>query len=73
MSIMAAKTVNLGNDQKSFISYARSQINYILGDNEIQRSYVVGHRQDSPKRPHHRARWATNTVSYLVRYKNKID
>ncbi len=35
--------------------FAVKQINYMLGDNPAQRSYVVGFGMNSPKNPHHRA------------------
>ena len=54
---MASKVVNLGADRAKFVDYARSQIHYILGDNELGRSYVVGFGSDPPQRPHHRARF----------------
>ena len=56
ISIVASKVVNLGQDSEKFVSYARSQINYILGDNELNKPYIVGMSSTSPKRPHHRAR-----------------
>jgi len=54
--VIASKTVNLGSDKEKFVDYARSQMHYILGENELGRPYVVGFNSNSPKRPHHRAR-----------------
>ncbi|MCM3174393.1 glycoside hydrolase family 9 protein [Paenibacillus sp. MER 99-2] len=34
--------------------FAVSQMNYILGDNPRQSSYVVGYGQNAPQHPHHR-------------------
>ncbi|KAG6512635.1 endoglucanase 12-like [Zingiber officinale] len=35
-------------------SFARAQVNYILGDNPLKMSYVVGHGNKYPKHVHHR-------------------
>ncbi|WP_440119700.1 glycoside hydrolase family 9 protein [Paenibacillus sp. QZ-Y1] len=43
--------------------FAVSQMNYILGDNPRQSSYVVGYGQNPPKHPHHRTShgsWTNN-------------
>jgi len=42
------------NNRDRYRSFAERQINYILGDNPPQRSYMVGFGKDSPKNPHHR-------------------
>jgi len=42
-------------NRQGFLRYAKQQINYLLGDNEIDSSYVVGFGKNPPKRPHHRA------------------
>lgn len=41
--------------------FAVRQINYILGDNPAQRSYMVGFGPNSPKNPHHRGAHASPT------------
>mgnify|MGYP000636898393 FL=1 len=41
-------------DQK-YVDFAKSQIDYILGDNPRESSYVVGFGENYPKFPHHRA------------------
>ncbi len=38
-----------------FESFARRQIDYILGKNPAGRSYMVGFGKNSPSKPHHRA------------------
>ncbi len=38
-----------------FSDWAKSQMEYILGDNPLGRSYIVGYDADSVKYPHHRA------------------
>ena len=40
---------------KSCLDFAKSQIDYILGDNPKKMSYVVGFGDNYPKFPHHRA------------------
>ena len=37
-----------------YFEFAASQINYILGDNPSQRSYIIGYGENSPRNPHHR-------------------
>lgn len=43
--------------------FAKSQVDYALGTNSQQRSFVVGYGQNPPKHPHHRTAhgsWANN-------------
>ena len=54
-----ADTVN--NKGGQYSQFVQNQINYILGDNPNNRSYVVGFGQNSPQNPHHRgAHGSTN-------------
>ncbi|XP_069139614.1 uncharacterized protein [Argopecten irradians] len=39
----------------SYRNYARSQLHYMFGENEINRSYVIGFGQNFPTQPHHRS------------------
>jgi hypothetical protein len=48
---LLAADAGVNND--TYINFARSQINYMLGDSG--RSYVVGYGVNPPTRPHHRA------------------
>lgn len=41
--------------QQKYLDFAKSQIDYILGDNPNNMSYVVGFGENYPKYPHHRA------------------
>lgn len=52
-------TVNDYGDR--YANFASSQVNYILGDNPNNRSYVVGFGNNSPKNPHHRASHGSTT------------
>jgi endoglucanase len=38
-----------------YANFAESQINYMLGDNPNNRSYMIGFGSNSPQNPHHRA------------------
>jgi len=58
--IYADKVGDVGTRYRDF---ARSQINYMLGENPNNRSYVVGFGNNPPKNPHHRAAhgsWSNN-------------
>nr|CAB3263035.1 uncharacterized protein LOC100186903 [Phallusia mammillata] len=55
ISAMAAKLESESAKKSNYIAYSKKQINYLLGDNEIGKSYVIGHTSASPKRPHHRS------------------
>ena len=37
-----------------YLNFARSQVDYALGNNEANRSYVVGYGTNPPQHPHHR-------------------
>ncbi|KYR00651.1 putative glycoside hydrolase [Tieghemostelium lacteum] len=39
----------------SYVKWAQSQVNYILGDNPLNMSYVIGVGSKFPLNPHHRA------------------
>ncbi|XP_061196701.1 uncharacterized protein LOC133204978 [Saccostrea echinata] len=49
---LAAAEDGIGGDQ--FKSWALSQINYILGDNNHHISYEIGYGSNYPRQPHHR-------------------
>ncbi|MCG8366249.1 MAG: glycoside hydrolase family 9 protein [Pseudanabaenales cyanobacterium] len=44
-----------------YSAFAQQQMNYILGDNPNNRSYVVGFGQNSPINPHHRGAHGSTT------------
>ena len=52
-------TVNDPNNRYS--DFAEGQIDYILGDNPNNRSYVVGFGENSPQNPHHRGAHGSTT------------
>ena len=51
LRIQAAKA---GIKSAEYKEYAASQINYMLGDNPNNFSYVVGYGDSFPKQPHHK-------------------
>lgn len=65
-------TVNDYNDRYS--NFANRQINYMLGDNPNNRSYVVGFGNNSPKNPHHRGAHGslTNNINDPVDNRNVL-
>ncbi|KAG9458102.1 hypothetical protein H6P81_002610 [Aristolochia fimbriata] len=49
--------VQCGNQQfspSSLTAYAKQQMDYLLGENPLKRSYMVGFGRQSPTQPHHR-------------------
>ncbi len=50
------------NSNRDFKSWAKGQMNYILGDNPANTCFVVGFASNSAKNPHHRA--ASGYTSY---------
>ncbi|MBD2259218.1 glycoside hydrolase family 9 protein [Pseudanabaena sp. FACHB-2040] len=48
------------NPQGKYSTFAEKQIDYILGDNPRQSSYMVGFGKNSPVNPHHRAASGTD-------------
>ncbi len=55
IALVYAKDLNNSDEKNSLISFAKGQIDYILGDNPRHSSYVVGFGNNPPKNPHHRA------------------
>lgn len=51
IAMMAAKH---GGD-RSNADWARTQLDYMLGENNYGRSYVIGFGNNPPQRPHHRS------------------
>ena len=48
------QAANAGIKSAEYKDYAASQINYMLGDNPNNFSYVVGYGDSFPKQPHHK-------------------
>jgi len=54
MAFMAELAADSGVHPTEYRTWAKSQINYALGD--TGKSFVVGFGTPAPQRPHHRAR-----------------
>lgn len=54
IACVASDTIFAGQDNSKYEEFAEAQMNYTLGDNPDNRSYVVGFGENSPKNPHHR-------------------
>ena len=52
LALLAAKE---GINEASYRSYAKSQIDYMLGFGDSPRSFLVGFGRNPPVRPHHKA------------------
>jgi endoglucanase len=55
IALAFAKNLPDGADRDSYIAFAKKQMDYILGDNPRNSSYVVGFGNNYPINPHHRA------------------
>ena len=44
-----------GDKASKYSEWAKSQMNYLLGNNPLNRNYIVGYNSVSAKYPHHRA------------------
>ncbi len=57
MQLIAYVYDKYNNDGKpgEYSEWAKSQMDYILGDNPLNRAYVVGYDENAAKFPHHRA------------------
>ena len=51
---VASDTIFAGQDNSKYIEFAEAQVNYALGDNPDNFSYVCGFGENYPKNPHHR-------------------
>ena len=60
---MALAAATMGIEPDRYKTYALSQINYMLGDNNDSFSYVIGLGNDYPTRPHHRGRYVVLFLS----------
>ena len=60
---MCALVYNKYDKEQRFVEWAKSQMDYILGDNPMNRCYEVGYDETSAVEPHHRASHASLTNS----------
>ena len=54
MPASVAQAAKAGIKSGEYEAYAASQINYMLGDNPNNFSYVIGYGDSFPKQPHHK-------------------
>jgi endoglucanase len=57
--------------EEKYLTFAKEQIDYMLGDNPRNSSYVVGFGNNYPKFPHHRA--ASGRMEAAPAYEKKTD
>ena len=62
-AFFACLAADYGLKPQTYRDFAKSQINYILGDNG-DRSYVVGFGKNAANAPHHRSRWDTASIAF---------
>ena len=61
-AMLAGIYANTVNDKGGeYSQFVEQQINYMLGDNPNNRSYVVGFGENSPQNPHHRGAHGSTT------------
>ncbi len=63
LALVYAQELSSGSQYTSLVNFARGQIDYILGDNPRNSSYVIGYGVNSPINPHHRASHNSSTHS----------
>ena len=74
MQLIALVYDKYNNDGKpsEYSDWAKGQMEYIMGNNPLKRSYIVGYNENSAKYPHHRAvLWSvalTEMTSILIRH-----
>lgn len=54
------------SQREDFADWAKGQMDYILGDNPMSRSYLVGYGEEHAMHPHHRAAHGSSTNSTLT-------
>lgn len=64
LAMIASRLESLPN-ASAYRKFAARQINYILGDNPQQRSYVVGIGNNPPQNPHHRGAHGSTTNNIM--------
>ncbi len=51
---VASDTILAGQDTATYQEFYETQVNYVLGDNPLNMSYMVGYGDNYPLNPHHR-------------------
>lgn len=57
------ETAARNEEDSQFSEWAKSQMEYIMGKNPMNRCYIVGYAENSASHPHHRASHASTTLS----------
>ncbi len=57
------ETADRGEEDPQFSEWAKTQMEYIMGKNPMNRCYIVGYAANSASHPHHRASHASTTLS----------
>lgn len=60
---LLAADLGIGNPT-TYKSWAMSQIHYMLGDNKLDMSYLIGYGDKYPQNPHHRSRYMYNVIIF---------
>lgn len=63
---LCALVYNKYDKNDAFVEWSKSMMDYILGDNPMDRCYMVGYSENSAVNPHHRAAHGSLTNSMLV-------
>ncbi|MDQ2086829.1 glycoside hydrolase family 9 protein [Herbivorax sp. ANBcel31] len=62
---LCAVTYSKETGDMRFAEWAKDQMEYIMGDNPMERSYIVGYGENHAEHPHHRAAHGSRTFSML--------
>ncbi|PXV93691.1 cellulose binding domain-containing protein [Lachnotalea glycerini] len=62
---LCALVYNQYKPNQDFVEWCKGQMDYLLGDNPMNRCYEVGYADNSAKNPHHRAAHGSLTNSML--------
>lgn len=72
MALLYAKGLDDGQQKTDYITFAKGQMDYILGDNPRNSSYVVGYGTNPPINPHHRASHNSQTNNINLPINNEF-
>ncbi|NLL73958.1 MAG: hypothetical protein GX237_10575 [Clostridiales bacterium] len=63
---LCALVYNKYKPNQDFVNWCKHQTDYLLGDNPMDRCFIVGYAENSAVNPHHRASHGSTTNSMLV-------
>lgn len=61
-----------GNTPSKYSNWAKTQMDYLLGKNPLNRCYIVGYSENSVKNPHHRASSGSATCEVTAPQKHVL-